>query len=112
MAFKDIQKLIRTLSLKQKQKLADWLAKEIEQDRAEKESASAPAAKKNRELVKSQNIGNIIYQLELIKCGKEGCKCNRGQLHGPYWYAYQRQGEKFKSSYIGKTLKLPEEKEI
>jgi hypothetical protein len=109
-AIKDIQKLIRALSLKQKQTLADWLAKDIEQDRAEQESA--PTAKKNRELVKSQNLGNIIYQLELIKCGKEGCKCNKGQLHGPYWYAYQRQGDKFKSSYIGKTLKLPEEKEI
>lgn len=110
MAIKDIQKLILALSLKQKQKLADWLAKEIEQDSEAQEST--PARKKNRELVKSQNVGNIIYQLELVKCGKEGCKCNRGQLHGPYWYAYQQQGKKFKSSYIGKTLKLPEEKEI
>jgi hypothetical protein len=22
----------------------------------------------------------------MVKCGKKGCKCSRGELHGPYYY--------------------------
>lgn len=25
-------------------------------------------------------------QTQMVKCGKAGCKCNRGELHGPYFY--------------------------
>jgi len=28
--------------------------------------------------------GNIHSQM--VKCGKKGCKCLKGQLHGPYFY--------------------------
>ena len=49
--------------------------------------------------------GNISYRPERIKCGKKNCKCAAGELHGPYWYAYWREGGKVKSRYIGKQLK-------
>jgi hypothetical protein len=46
------------------------------------------------------------YQLELIACGKEKCKCNRGALHGPYWYEYRwsvrSRPKRLVSRYIGK----------
>jgi len=106
----ELKQQIQQFSLQEKQDLYGWLTQELEQSEAN--SNKTPAKKKNRELVERQSIGNMIYQLEMVKCGKERCKCTRGQLHGPYWYAYQRQGEKFKSTYIGKTLKLPEEKQI
>ncbi len=43
------------------------------------------------------------YRQEYIRCGKAGCKrCADGQGHGPYWYAYSREGGKLKKRYIGK----------
>ncbi|NJN32021.1 MAG: hypothetical protein HC824_17565 [Synechococcales cyanobacterium RM1_1_8] len=107
---KELQELIQALSLEDKQLLQGWLSKEIERELMA--ATIEPVTQSSRELVDRQRIGNLIYQLEMVKCGKPNCKCTRGQLHGPYWYAYQRQGDKFKSRYIGKTLKLPQEKEI
>lgn len=25
---------------------------------------------------------------QMVRCGKSGCRCKRGQLHGPYFYLY------------------------
>lgn len=45
--------------------------------------------------------GAVTYRLEQVRCGKEGCtRCP----HGPYWYAYWREGGRQKSRYIGKSL--------
>jgi len=38
-----------------------------------------------------------FYQQERVLCGKHGCRCERGELHGPYWMRY-REGKK---KYIG-----------
>lgn len=38
----------------------------------------------------------------MVRCGKKGCRCARGELHGPYWYAYWTEGGKTKSQYVGK----------
>ncbi len=47
---------------------------------------------------------HITYQLQYRKCGKPTCgTCKRGPGHGPYWYAYWREGNKLRSGYIGKT---------
>lgn len=43
----------------------------------------------------------VTYRLESVRCGKEGCK---SCPHGPYWYAYYREGDKLKSRYIGRDL--------
>ena len=46
---------------------------------------------------------HITYQLQYRKCGKHTCRtCREGQGHGPYWYAYWREGSRLKSGYIGK----------
>jgi hypothetical protein len=43
----------------------------------------------------------ITYRLEKVRCGKPGCtSCP----HGPYWYAYFREGDKLRSRYIGRQL--------
>ena len=49
-------------------------------------------------------VEGITYYSEHRKCGRPGCKCQAGQLHGPYWYARDASGA---ITYIGKTL--PEE---
>ena len=47
---------------------------------------------------------HITYQLQYRKCGKPTCStCKSGVGHGPYWYAYWRDGAKLRSGYIGKV---------
>lgn len=45
--------------------------------------------------------GTRYYQ-QGRKCGKPGCHCRSGKLHGPYWYARPADGGKVR--YIGKAL--------
>lgn len=45
--------------------------------------------------------GKVTYRLQPVSCGKPGCaRCP----HGPYWYAYWREGGKVRSRYIGRKL--------
>ena len=61
-----------------------------------------------RDIPKDQHI---TYQRQFRKCGKAACStCRNGQGHGPYWYAYWREGSRLRSGYIGK--KHPMEKQI
>src|SRR3989440_8242054 len=47
---------------------------------------------------------HITYQLQFRKCGKASCRtCRNGQGHGPYWYAYWREGSRLRSGYVGKV---------
>ena len=49
----------------------------------------------------SRTESKITYRLEPVRCGKTGCaRCP----HGPYWYAYWREGGRMRSRYIGKSL--------
>jgi hypothetical protein len=34
------------------------------------------------------------------KCGKAGCKCNSGSLHGPYFFYFYRENGRLRKSYI------------
>ncbi|MBA2726003.1 MAG: hypothetical protein H0U53_08440 [Actinobacteria bacterium] len=43
----------------------------------------------------------VTYRLESVSCGKAGC---RSCPHGPYWYAYFREGKRLRSRYIGREL--------
>ncbi|HLI87272.1 MAG TPA: DUF6788 family protein [Ktedonobacteraceae bacterium] len=46
---------------------------------------------------------HVTYQLQYRKCGKASCStCRSGQGHGPYWYAYWREGSRLRSGYVGK----------
>src|SRR6266700_8047598 len=50
------------------------------------------------------NDQHITYQLQFRKCGKASCStCRNGQGHGPYWYAYWREGSRLRSGYVGKV---------
>ena len=47
---------------------------------------------------------HITYQFQFRKCGKATCgTCRDGQGHGPYWYAYWREGARLRSGYVGKV---------
>ncbi len=48
-----------------------------------------------------KQVGSITFRYETVRCGKENCsRCP----HGPYWYAYWKEGGRTRSRYIGKTL--------
>lgn len=51
--------------------------------------------------VDGDGSGTIVK--EMVKCGKSGCKCASGELHGPYLYRYYRdESGSVASEYIGK----------
>lgn len=60
--------------------------------------------KPGRELVEVSHQGARCYRLEKTRCGKKSCRCARGELHGPYWYAYYRENGRMRCEYIGKSL--------
>jgi hypothetical protein len=35
-----------------------------------------------------------------VRCGKRGCRCAAGQLHGPYHYRLWREGGRLRKSYV------------
>jgi hypothetical protein len=54
------------------------------------------------EAPKPGHRGKVTYRQERVRCGREGCtRCP----HGPYWYAYWREGGRVRSRYIGKDLR-------
>ncbi len=55
------------------------------------------------EVVETRRQRAKCYRLEKGKCGKKTCKCAKGQLHGPYWYAYYRVDGRLKREYVGKA---------
>lgn len=48
------------------------------------------------------DLEGAAYYAEGRKCGKAGCRCQEGELHGPYWY--KRDQVDGKVTYLGKTL--------
>lgn len=104
-----IKQAVRRLSLAQLRRLDDWLHEVIQ--KAE-ESARAARPQPLKQIVDERTVENKTYCLEMVRCGKENCKCAHGKLHGPYWYSYTRTKDKVKSQYVGKNLPREVEKEL
>jgi hypothetical protein len=100
---------ILKLPLEQQTALYEWLEEtrcfadtaRVAPQQSEAELPEIPL-QAGRAIVESKQVEKVTYRLELVKCGKVTCRCAAGQLHGPYWYAYQRQMGKVKSWYVGK----------
>ncbi|MEM1944107.1 MAG: DUF6788 family protein [Candidatus Caldarchaeum sp.] len=91
---KHLQHEIQKLSPKELQALQRWLMQllQAQEPSEEKLPAKAGTAKQH-----------YTYRQEYVKCGKVGCSCAKGKGHGPYWYAYWKEGSKLKKKYLGKT---------
>jgi hypothetical protein len=37
---------------------------------------------------------------QMVRCGKQNCKCARGELHGPYFYHFVRVGGVLVKRYV------------
>jgi len=54
--------------------------------------------------------GNLLPKMlpgsvcaQMVRCGKQNCKCQRGQLHGPYSYYFSRKGSTLVKRYVPKA---------
>ncbi|MDD3927739.1 MAG: hypothetical protein PHT33_13895 [bacterium] len=60
--------------------------------------------KKRREVInRIMNIKPYVAGSLLkreVRCGKAGCRCEKGELHGPFWYLSQRIEGKTRYTYI------------
>lgn len=45
--------------------------------------------------------------LEFKKCGRSNCRCQRGALHGPYFYHHWREGGRQKKHYVPRSAVVP-----
>jgi hypothetical protein len=93
MKLRDIKRSASALNFQQLVKLDAWLHSVIET--AERAGGHHP---------REHTAGHKSYRSEMVRCGKKSCRCARGELHGPYWYAYWSEGGKTKSEYVGKHL--------
>jgi len=62
------------------------------QGRRTKSSDSAP-----------KKIADILpghVEARMVRCGKQGCRCTRGELHGPYFYHCTWSGERHQRRYV------------
>lgn len=49
--------------------------------------------------VEESSDGTVV--IKKVSCGKDNCKCQSGQLHGPYKYVVQRKGDSLNWDYRG-----------
>lgn len=40
---------------------------------------------------------------QFVRCGKPGCRCARGELHGPYHYCFWKENGRLRKAYIRKS---------
>lgn len=100
MTLREIKKSIAALRPRQLADLDAWLHELIATAEAKKTAGGAPG----RQVLEEHKAVDKSYRLEKVRCGKKNCRCSRGELHGPYWYAYWTEGGKTRSQYVGKAL--------
>src|SRR5512142_521711 len=55
----------------------------------------------HRAVTAEQQFGSLTFRYETVRCGKKNCtRCP----HGPYWYAYWKEGGRTRSRYVGRVL--------
>jgi hypothetical protein len=41
-----------------------------------------------------------VVRPQWVRCGRPGCRCARGQLHGPYFCRLWREGGRLRKAYV------------
>ncbi len=79
------------------QELDFWIRDRLDPAAAELEHHGVPDA------TAAADEEDVHYRLKYFRCGKESCRCRRGQLHGPYLYV-QRRGPNGRThtTYMGR----------
>lgn len=95
MKLPELKRAVRALPPRTLRRLETWLRELV---------LNAEAAKRDRGAIRRPRAGKKTYRLQGVRCGGKDCKCRRGELHGPYWYAFWREGGRTRSQYVGKRL--------
>jgi hypothetical protein len=98
---KGVKQMAAQLRIEDLRKLDAWLHDRLDTLAEEREEVR----KSLRDVIEVVKKGSWTYQLESVRCGKEGCHCSDGSGHGPYWYGYRKEKGRTVSKYIGKNLK-------
>jgi len=53
---------------------------------------------KSDDVLPKMPVGSL--HLEFKKCGRPNCRCERGLLHGPYFYRHRREDGRQKKEYV------------
>jgi hypothetical protein len=101
MKLHEIKRSARALTTKELEVLDVWLHNLIGVRESKMRESHAG---KQQGLQGARRTARKTYRLQVVRCGKENCKCRKGSLHGPYWYACWVENGKTKSQYIGKKL--------
>ena len=101
MKLQKIKRSARALTTKELEVLDVWLHNLIGVRESKMRESSVG---KQQGLQGPRRTARKTYRLQVVRCGKETCKCRKGNLHGPYWYACWVENGKTKSQYIGKKL--------
>jgi hypothetical protein len=41
-----------------------------------------------------------VVRPQWVRCGRPNCRCARGELHGPYYYQFFREGGRLRKRYV------------
>jgi hypothetical protein len=63
---------------------------------------------KTQKVLPKMMAGTVHAQY--VRCGKQNCKCGRGELHGAYFYHFVRVGGKLRKRYL-KAVEVEQIKE-
>lgn len=56
---------------------------------------------KNAETLPKIEAGTLHEQF--VRCNHPGCRCAAGQLHGPYFYRFWREGGRLRKAYVPRS---------
>lgn len=79
--------------------LRDWIDDLLAYRRDVDTEVITAADDESIEAVEDASEGTVV--IKKVSCGKENCKCQRGELHGPYKYVVRRNGETLDWDYRG-----------
>ncbi len=79
--------------------LQQWIQDLIEYRQDISEEDIEPSDNEAIESVEESSNGTTV--IKKVTCGKDNCKCQRGELHGPYKYIVTRQGGSLNWEYKG-----------
>ena len=66
-----------------------------------KSAGAAPIQSENAITLPKMTKGSVHAQW--VKCGKPGCRCARGELHGPYFYLFWRENGRLRKKYVRRS---------
>jgi hypothetical protein len=56
----------------------------------------------NREMLPKTPLPGVVLE-QRVSCGRRNCGCAHGELHGPYFYRFWREGGRLKKAYVKRS---------